>query len=91
MRNLNLGPDTKKLINKYRASEDDKSFVSDDMADMLERWMNEAWCWVDGGPARVCGGPHVKVRYKFDRTVEVIEPANKVGETYPEVEHAIIK
>jgi hypothetical protein len=97
MRDLNLGPESKKLIDKYRASRDDKSFVADDMADMLERWLDVAWCWTDAGPARICGGPHVRVKYQHDRMitsnnpVEVIEQVQHAGETFPDVPFTIIK
>jgi hypothetical protein len=97
MRDLNLGPDTKALIAKYRAQEDDRTFLTDDMADMLERWLDVAWCWPDACPARICGGPHVRVKYQHDRMntspnpIEVIEPATHVGETFPDVPYTIIR
>lgn len=101
MRDLNLGPDSRKLVDRFK--EIDGPFVQDkkdwqakaelaaDMAKMLERWMEVAWCWVDAAPARICGGPHVKVRYTNSKLVEVIEPIDKVGETFPDVPYTIIK
>jgi hypothetical protein len=106
MRELNLGPDSKRLVERYRKI--DEPFVQDkkdwqakaklahEMAAMLERWMTVAWCWPDNCPATICGGPHVKVRYEDDRMgnqkkpVEVIEPYNKIGTTFPEVPYHVI-
>jgi hypothetical protein len=93
MRDLNLGPDSRDLIKKYRDPvyhQGNRSVVADNMAAMLERWMEVGWCWPDSSPARICGGPHVKVKYEFNQSVEVIEPANKVGETFPDAKYTII-
>lgn len=97
MRDLNLGPDTRKLIERYnridRAQTPDHEhlvFVAADMMRMLERWIEVGWCWVCANPATICHGPHVKVRYDFDRTVDVIEPINKVGTTFAEAPYHVI-
>jgi hypothetical protein len=104
MRDLNLGPDSKHLVQNYRAlskgkptdGSDPINMVASEMALMLERWINVAWCWPDACPATICGGPHVKVKYHPDampntgKPVEVIEPANKVGQTFPEVPYHVI-
>lgn len=101
MRDLNLGPDSKRLIERYRKI--DEPFVQDkkdwqakaelaaDMIQMLERWVELCWCWVDAAPARICGGPHVRVRYTNSKLIEVIEPVEHVGETFPDVPYTIIK
>lgn len=107
MRDLNLGPETRRLIERWRkidrqAPGDEQAIVAiamitSDMSRMLERWMDVAWCWHDASPARVCGGPHVRVKYQHDRMgqesrpIEIIEPADKVGETFPDVPYTIIK
>ena len=101
MRDLNLGPDSKKLIERYRTLDRDQRTIeqkSDElyslgcqMANMLERWNTIGWCWPDACPAQVCGGPHVKVVYATDSTVEVIEPYNKIGETFPDVPHTVVR
>jgi hypothetical protein len=105
MRNLNLGPDSRKLIENFRKieaqrSQDDGAAYTEHtgniaacataMAAMLARWIEVAWCWPDACPSQICGGPHVKVKYDFDKTVEVIEPANQVGETFPEAPYHVI-
>jgi hypothetical protein len=96
MRDLNLGPDTRKLIDKYKGNRDKEHpsqpliDAADDLVAMLERWLNVGWCWPDACPANICGGPHVKVRYDFDKTVEVIEPANEVGGTFPDAKYTIL-
>jgi hypothetical protein len=93
MRDLNLGPDSKKLVERYRdptRNPGARNNVADQMALMLERWMEVAWCWQCASPVRICGGPHVKVRYDFDKTTEIIEPANKVGETFPDASYTIV-
>jgi hypothetical protein len=94
MRDLNLGPDSKSLVERFRKeSKDSKNEiveVANDMAKMLERWYEVAWCVPDACPAQICGGPHVKVRYDFDKTVDVIEPAHKVGETFKETPYHVI-
>jgi hypothetical protein len=100
MRNLNLGPDSKQLAIKFNtldrdqrtmeAKADEIYNVARLMAAMLKRWVEVAWCWPDSCPAQMCGGPHVKVKYDFDKTVEVIEPANKVGETFPDAKFTIL-
>jgi len=95
LRDLNLGPDTKRLVERYRTVEVENSQQlrehADNMVAMLERWIEVGWCWVCASPATVCGGPHVKVRYTMGRLTEVIESANKVGETFPDVPHTVIK
>ncbi len=93
VRDLNLGPDTRKLIKRYRdpaSNPGARNNVADEMALMLERWLTVAWCGPDACPATICGGPHVKVRYDFDRTVDVIEPAHKVGTTFAEAPYHVI-
>jgi hypothetical protein len=105
MKDLNLGPDSRKLVERLcklqgqRAMDDGASFVEHTasmavcataMAAMLERWMTVAWCWPDNCPATICGGPHVTVRYDFDKTVDVIEPYNKIGTTFPEAPYHVI-
>lgn len=94
MRDLNLGPDSRDLIAKYKRQAYDKEMaaaLASDMAAMLERWIELCWCWPDAAPARICGGPHVKVRYQNSRLIEVVEPANQVGETFPDVPYTIVK
>jgi hypothetical protein len=99
MRDLNLGPDTRKLVKRWRDDVDSTTLaefpakvsdIGDDMVAMLERWLNVGWCWPDACPATICGGPHVKVRYEFDKTVDVIEPIHKVGTTFAETPHHVI-
>jgi hypothetical protein len=96
MRDLNLGPDSKRLVDKYNYNRGrehpDQALIdaADDMAAMLARWIEVAWCWPDACPSQICGGPHVKVRYDFDKTVEVIEPKNQVGETFPDAKHTVV-
>jgi hypothetical protein len=96
LRDLNLGPDTRKLINRWSKAGPAAGDISHEMAAMLERWITVAWCWPDACPAAVCAGPHVKVRYEDDRMgsqkkpVEVIEPYNKIGTTFPEVPYHVI-
>jgi hypothetical protein len=98
LRDLNLGPDSKKLIDQYHRAAGSSTGVEAgyavklavDMAKMLERWIEVGWCWPDACPATICGGPHVKVRYDFDKTVDVIEPAHKVGTTFPETPYHVI-
>jgi len=97
LRDLNLGPDTKRLIGQYRAARENRDVTLNDislfatqMAAMLERWLTVGWCWVCACPATVCGGPHVKVRYEFDKTVDIIEPINKVGTTFTETPYHVI-
>lgn len=97
MRDLNLGPDSKRLIERYNRIDKlqtsdklDMIAVAGAMAKMLERWIDVAWCWPDACPATICGGPHVKVKYEFNRGTEVIEPVNKVGETFPDAKYIII-
>ena len=104
MRDLNLGPDTKRLIERYRVA--DRSTVTDedlihhiasDMVFMLERWLDVGWCWPDACPAQVCGGPHFRVKYQHNNMItsvnpiEVIEQAQHVGETFPDVPYTIIR
>lgn len=99
MRDLNLGPDSKKLIERFNAIDPepgaldkaDLVILAREMSRMLERWNNIGWCWPDACPAQVCGGPHVKVVYATDSTVEVIEPYNKIGETFPDVPHTVVR
>jgi hypothetical protein len=94
MRDLNLGPDTRKLIARWsdvsKLQTDPAVAIAMDMAAMLERWIEVGWCGPDACPATICGGPHVKVRYDFDRTVDVIEPANQVGTTFAEAPYHVI-
>jgi len=97
MRDLNLGPDTKRLVQNFnhivKHTPHDGTVISAcavAMAAMLERWLNVGWCWPDACPATVCGGPHVKVRYDFDKTVDVIEPIHKVGTTFAEAPYHVI-
>jgi hypothetical protein len=100
MRDLNLGPESSALISKYKRVAYDKGLAADvagEMARMLERWLDVAWCWPDACPARICGGPHVRVKYQHDRMltthnpIEVIEQAEHVGETFPDVPYTIIR
>lgn len=105
MRDLNLGPDTNRLIQNFhtlstpRGEGNEGSLIDHAnnieacavaMAAMLERWITVGWCWPDACPATICGGPHVKVRYDFDKTVDVIEPANKVGTTFSEAPYHVV-
>ncbi len=90
MRDLNLGPESKKLIERWRKADSPAVEIGHELVAMLERWIEVAWCWPDACPSQICGGPHVKVRYEFDKTTEVIEPANRVGETFPDAKHTII-
>jgi hypothetical protein len=78
MRDLNLGPDTRKMIERYndRCKREAPDFnapavetleaAAHEMAAMLKRWMTIAWCWTDACPATICGGPHVRVVYEQD-------------------------
>ena len=101
MRNLNLGPDTKAIISRYEIARAQGSnnmegimVCASAMAKILERWMEVGWCWVCAAPASVCSGPHVRVSYKStvsNKPLEVIEPIDKVGETFPDVPYTIIK
>jgi hypothetical protein len=107
MRDLNLGPDSKKLIEQFRALDSDQRTIerkadelysyASQMAKMLERWLDLAWCWTDACPAQVCKGPHFRVKYQHDRMVtshnpiEVIEQAQHVGETFPDVPYTIVR
>lgn len=99
MRDLNLGPDTRKLIKRYQETSDQKlgDYFAAEMAKMLERWMTISWCWPDNCPAQICSGPHVRVKYQHDkmgsdpRPIEVIEPYNHIGERFPGVPYTIIK
>lgn len=101
MRDLNLGPDSRNMVERYRKLDSDQRTIEQkaneiyslacQMANMIERWTEVGWCWIDAAPARICGGPHVRVRYTNSKLVEVIEPANKVGETFPDVPHTIIR
>jgi hypothetical protein len=105
VRDLNLGPNTRKLIQNFHALdakrlaeggarhiENTESIakITGDMVRMLERWLTIAWCWPDACPSQICGGPHVTVRYDFDKTVDVIEPANSIGNTFPEAPYHVI-
>jgi len=95
MRDLNLGPDTRKLIERFLSMEVEGppgklAMITREMQLILERWLDVAWCWPDACPATICGGPHVKVRYDFDKTVDVIEPAHKVGTTFAEAPYHVI-
>jgi hypothetical protein len=105
MRDLNLGPDSRKLIDNFntleakRRADDGAAYTENTgniaacataMAAMLQRWIEVAWCWPDACPSQICGGPHVKVRYDFDKTVEVMEPANRVGETFPDAKYTVV-
>ncbi|HWI70135.1 MAG TPA: hypothetical protein VNS88_17515 [Nitrospiraceae bacterium] len=107
MRDLNLGPDSRKLIERYRkldrdqrtieAKADEIYSLACQMTNTLERWIDIAWCWPDAAPARICGGPHVRVKYQHDRMgqntrpVEIVEHINHVGEMYPDTPYTIIK
>jgi hypothetical protein len=106
MRDLNLGPDTRKLADNFRALDRDQRTIEAkanelysaacQMTNMLERWLTVGWCWPDACPAAVCGGPHVEVEYEFDKTnhpvgnTAVIEPYNKIGTTFPEVPYHVV-
>jgi hypothetical protein len=98
MRDLNLGPESRKLINKYKSNRGkehpDQPLIdaADNMATMLEHWVEAGWCWVDACPAWICSGPHVKVQYTqlITGVVEVIEPANRAGTTFEGEEYVII-
>lgn len=100
MRDLNLGPESKKLIERYNTldrdqrSSEDKAYewysLAMAMSKMLERWNTIAWCWPDNCPAQICGGPHFKVTYKDnDFTQEVIEPYNNLGSTFANVPYTV--
>ena len=100
MRDLNLGPDSKRLIDRYNRADGDEGLsaaIAGDMAKMLERWLDVGWCWPDACPAQICGGPHFRVKYQHDRMItsanpiEVIEQAQHVGETFPDVPYTIIR
>ena len=100
MRNLDLGPETRRLIEEYKRQAYDKEMaaaLAGNMVKLLERWMEVSWCWVDAAPARICGGPHVRVKYQHDRMgqdprpTEIIEPADHIGETFPDVPYTIIR
>jgi hypothetical protein len=103
VRDLNLGPDTKKLIKNWRVI--DKHEPRDDMmiaacatamAALLERWLDVAWCWIDACPATICEGPHVRVRYQDDamgkqgKAVEVVEHVKYVGDTFEGVPFHVV-
>jgi hypothetical protein len=107
LRDLNLGPDSKKLVERYRKLDRDQRTIevkADEiyslacqMANALERWIDVAWCWVDAAPASICGGPHVRVKYQHDRMgeatkpIEAIEQVDHVGETFPGIPYTVIK
>jgi len=67
------------------------------LLDLLQRWQNTCWCVHDNSPAHVCGGPHLQVRYSDDRpgstfeTIVVVERYDRIGTTFPEVHHDIIR
>jgi hypothetical protein len=106
MRDLNLGPDSKRLVERYREFTQGElplkeahvvlALQANSMAAMLERWITVGWCWPDACPATICGGPHVKVRYEDNRMgstfrpCEVIEPYNQIGTTFKEVPYRVI-
>jgi hypothetical protein len=103
MRDLNLGPDTKKLIEHYKQFCQSKttlelahahlSVQARNMAAMLERWVEAGWCWVDACPAWICNGPHVMVRYRDPangKEFDIIEPVSRVGTTFEGMQHAIV-
>ena len=99
MRDLNLGPESRKLVERYRKTSDQKlgSYFAAEMSKLLERWTDIAWCWIDAAPARICGGPHVRVKYQLDSTghgvrpMEYIEQVDHVGETFPGIPYTVIK
>jgi len=103
MRDLNLGPDTARLVQNYRtirehpeATLSDITMIATQMGAMLERWITVGWCWPDCCPAAVCGGPHVTVHYEDDRMgsvfkpCDVVEPYNRIGTTFPEVPYRVV-
>ena len=103
-----LGPITRRIVNLCKATLGREYWDSpEEYIDALEKavkkaqgalefWMESEWCWVDSGPARVCMGPHVKVRYEDDKAgskfkpVEVIESVRNIGKSYPEVPYNVI-
>jgi hypothetical protein len=107
MKDLNLGPDSKRLVDQFRKLDRDQRTIESkadetyslacQMTNMLERWMTIAWCWPDNCPAQICSGPHVRVKYHHESTrhgvrpIEVIEPYNHIGERFPGVPYTIIK
>jgi hypothetical protein len=101
LRDLNLGPDSKKLVERFRSMKIEGppgrlAMITQEMATMLDRWITVGWCWPDACPATICGGPHFKVRYEDDKMgeqkkpIEVIEPYSKIGTTFPEVPYHVI-
>ena len=99
MKDLNLGPDSRQIIARYKRVAYDKEMsasIASEMAAMLERWMEAEWCWHDSSPAHICGGPHVQVRYADDKAgskfkaITVVEKYDRVGTTFPEVPHHVI-
>lgn len=107
MKDLNLGPESKRLIEHYerdcvreppdfhKPAIETLEAACRAMADMLKRWNTVCWCWPDNCPAQICEGPHFKVVYKIqgdDRnTIEVIEPYNKLGSTHPDVPFTVVR
>lgn len=102
MRNHDLGPKTRTILGKFNdlsgnpeLDYTELALVTFKMSQLLQRWMDMAWCWVDAAPARICGGPHVRVIYAQGspdnpkQPLEVIEPFNHVGETFPDVPFTI--
>jgi hypothetical protein len=90
MRDHNLGPATTWLLREYaragrtqdpQGQKEEIISVAGEMAKLLAKWYEEGWCQVDAAPARICGGPHVNVRYP-DLDTDVIEPLSKMGETF---------
>lgn len=107
MKDLNLGPDSEAVIKRYQeivrshkrgmTKEYNELFAEAQcLLDLLERWVQIAWCRHDSSPAHICGGPHVQVRYADDspgsvfESIVVVERYDRVGTTFPEVPHHVI-
>lgn len=99
MRDLDLGPKSKSVLERWAAvaapnvhDPAEAYMLGLEMADLLHRWVDDSWCWIDASPARICGGPHFKVTYVTDdRTDEVIEQADHVGEMFPGVPYTVAR
>jgi hypothetical protein len=100
MKDLDLGPASRQLLDRYerlihtpgnRRKPGEESDLFKDMVDILRGWMDDSWCWVDAAPARICGGPHFKVKYQAPdgKTDEVVEQVNHIGEMYPGVPYIV--
>jgi hypothetical protein len=97
MKDLNLGPDSQRLVKQFKSMKVEGppgrlAILTNEMSTLLERWVNDSWCWPDAAPARICGGPHVLVRYFSNDgpAIDIVEPMSRAGETFPGVEHVII-